>query len=207
MPDDLIHCPSCNFQLRLPHELYGSPVECPQCHTRFTAPVPAASAAPGSGYEVLGQPPGDYGVVPNPAAAPGIALLIVSILGLLLDLWLVLGVQAIKAQPKIWEDQIERELDRNPSYTPEQRRQLREILSVENVTSYGLTGCGTFLVGNAITALGAVFMIARRGYALAIIGCILALNPVNLPACFLSVPFGIWGLIALMSQSGRRAFR
>ena len=35
MPDDLIHCPACNFQLRLPHELYGTPVECPQCHARM----------------------------------------------------------------------------------------------------------------------------------------------------------------------------
>jgi len=34
MADDLIHCPTCNFQLRLPPDLYGREVECPQCHSQ-----------------------------------------------------------------------------------------------------------------------------------------------------------------------------
>ena len=45
MADDLIHCPSCNFRLRLPAELLGQEVECPQCHNRFTAGGPVSDAA------------------------------------------------------------------------------------------------------------------------------------------------------------------
>jgi hypothetical protein len=60
---------------------------------------------------------------------------------------------------------------------------------------------------NLLTVLAAVMMLIRRGYVLAVIGCVLALNPVNLPGCLLLVPFGIWGLIALLSEPGRRAFR
>src|SRR5271168_4854198 len=94
MADDPIHCPSCRFQLRLPTDLYGSEVECPQCHGRFTAPVPVARPAavrppPGREYDAVGQPAGgeyDYAPTTNPVAAPGIALLIMSVLGIAVDL-------------------------------------------------------------------------------------------------------------------------
>jgi hypothetical protein len=215
MPDDLIHCPACHFQLRLPPELYGSGVECPQCRTRFTAPVPVvrpAGVRPPPGREYDAGPPAapydDYAPpTANPVAAPAIALLIVSVLGLLFDGYMITGVKAIKAQPKLWEDRIDDELDKNPDYTPEQRKQMKEMLSIENVDYYGTRGCGTLLAGNLLTTLAAVLMLTRRGYAFAVIGCLLALDPVNFPTCFLQVPFGIWGLVALFSESGRRAFR
>jgi hypothetical protein len=216
MADDLIHCPSCGFQLRLPTELYGTAVECPQCHSRFTAPAP--TVRPAAGRPTLGReydaalPSRDeLDYVPiqdgNPVAAPAIALLIVSLLGLLFDAYMMLGVQAVKSQPRDWEARIELELNKNRDLSAQQRQEFREILSADNVTFYGLTGCGTTLVGNLLTAAGAALMLARRGRGVAILGCIFALNPVNVPTCLLQVPFGIWGLIALLGEPGRRAFR
>src|SRR5580700_7086364 len=100
MADDLIHCPSCGFQLRLPTDLYGSEVECPQCHGRFTAPVPVPVAKPtpvrpppGREYDAVGQPAvGEFDTAPataNPVAVPAIALLVLSVLGIAVD---VLGL-------------------------------------------------------------------------------------------------------------------
>ena len=216
MADDLIHCPSCGFQLRLPTELYGTAVECPQCHARFTAPAPTVRPAadrppPGREYDANARATdqNDYAPAPsgNPVAAPAIALLIASLLGLLFDAYMMLSVQIVKSQPRDWEARIDQELNKNRDLTAAQRQQMRAYLSPDNVVFYGLTGCGTILVGNLITAAGAALMLARRGRAMGILGCILALNPVNLPTCFLQVPFGVWGLIALLSESGRRAFR
>src|ERR1041385_8525508 len=62
MADDLIYCPSCRHKLQLPAALYGQTVECPQCHSRFVAPVPQAApppvlpVAPGPAY-----PDANYG--------------------------------------------------------------------------------------------------------------------------------------------------
>src|SRR4051795_9555308 len=92
MADDLIHCPSCNFQLRLPPGLYGQSVECPQCHTRFTAPVPRAAPAgdqppPVRGYDAVARPaavdfgePGYARPAGGALTAPAVALLVVSLL-------------------------------------------------------------------------------------------------------------------------------
>ena len=71
----------------------------------------------------------------------------------------------------------------------------------------GPAAFGAIMGVNLLTALGALLMLMRRGYLVALVGCIAALNPVNVPCCLLQVPFGIWGLIALLSDSGRRAFR
>ncbi len=216
MADDLIHCPSCGFQLRLPTELYGTAVECPQCHARFTAPAPVARPAadrppPGREYDAAIPAHVQYdralGQGGNPTAAPAIALLITSLMGLLFAAYIMVMVQVVKSQPLDWEARIDQELNKNKDITAAQRQEIRRMFSADNVALYGLGWCATILVGNLITAAGAALMLARRGRSLGILGCIFALNPINLPACFLQVPFGIWGLLVLMSESGRRVFR
>src|SRR6266480_1742020 len=96
MADELIRCPSCNHELRLPSELLGQTVECPQCGSRFAAPAP--SRAPmvrpvgqaGLGYDDSGpQAP-----VAGPSLrAPAIALLIVSGLAALLQVYSIANAE------------------------------------------------------------------------------------------------------------------
>jgi hypothetical protein len=213
MPDDLIHCPACSFQLRLPHELYGSPVECPQCHTRFTAPVPAVRPAPapppGREYDAAYHAPQDDDYR-RPAGGGGLTAAAIALLVVGLLSTLIFGIMArasivIKSDPAQF-DQLLREVeDRNPNIDQDERDQLRQLLGW--FRDNGAVACGIEAALNLITVLGAIMMLVRRGYGLAMLGCVLALNPTNLPGCILQMPFGIWGLVALFSESGRRSFR
>jgi hypothetical protein len=218
MAEDLIHCPSCNFQLRLPPDLYGREVECPQCHTRFTAPVPRAAPAgevpPTVRPYDAGRPPAVDFAEPaygRPAGgaltAPAVALLVVSLLSVTCDVLGLLWGQMAQANPQIYEQQMQKEMDKNRDLTPQDREHLKTMLALDNVVRFIHLDCGGSLAANLITLLGAVQMLRRRTYGLAVLGCVLALNPANLPCCLIQVPFGIWGLIALMGESGRRAFR
>jgi hypothetical protein len=215
MADDLIHCPSCGFQLRLPTELYGTAVECPQCHARFTAPAPTAQPAadrppPGREYDANAPvvAPIDYAPpAGNPVAAPAVALLVVSLLGVISDLLGIGWAKLAKDNPQVFQQQLQRQLEADPNLTPQDRQQMEKMLSLENVTHFLNLDCGISLALNLVTALATVQMLRRRTYALAVLGCVLALNPANVPMCALQVPFGIWGLIVLLTENGRRAFR
>ncbi|HEX4588742.1 MAG TPA: hypothetical protein VH120_02355 [Gemmataceae bacterium] len=214
MPDDdLIHCPACNFQLRLPTDLYGTAVECPRCHTRFTAPVPAVRPAgdrppPGREYDA-GVPVArsdDY----RPRSGGGltaaaIALLITSLLSTAFYGYMAIAFVEVKRDPADFDQAMKDAIDNNPNIQPNDRARAHQwaLWMREN----GLAVCATEAAINFVTLLGAALMLARRGYPLGILGCLLALNPTNCPGCFLQVPFGIWGLVALFSESGRRAFR
>ena len=215
MADDLIHCPSCGFQLRLPTELYGSAVECPQCHSRFTAPAPAVRPTadrPPPGREYDAAVPADDGLhdyLPpdrgNPLMAPAIALLIVSlaaacIWGYSTLIWVTLQHDQVQ-----FDAMMDQAINKNPQIRPEDRAAARQMMTQSRDIIPAV--CGVLCAMSIVTILGAVMMLARKAYWLAMIGCIAALNPINLPCCLLQLPFGIWGLIALLGESGRRAYR
>lgn len=211
MADDLIHCPACGFQLRLPPELYGTAVECPQCHGRFTAPIPAVkpvAVRPPPGREYDAVSPVEYGEpAPSRAAltAPAICLLVSSCLAAFMFAGLSLSLVELRSDPAEFDRAMEQALNNNPKMRGPQREQAKEwmLWTRDN----GPSVFGALFALNALTAIGAILMLTQRGYWIAVLGCVAALNPVNLPCCLLQLPFGIWGLIALMSESGRRAFR
>jgi hypothetical protein len=140
-------------------------------------------------------------------AIPAIALLVVSVLGIGADL-LGLGWTHVAVNHRAEFDRaVQQKLNQDPNLTAQQRKEMTEMASLENVVSFLNLDCGFSLALNFITALAAVQMLRRRTYGLGVLGCVLALNPANIPTCLLQFPFGIWGLIALLSESGRRAFR
>src|SRR5437016_3807923 len=104
--------------------------------------------------------------------------------------------QSVKAQPPaVWDAQMQQQLDQNPQLTAEERAKFLELLTQENVAYYTML-CGAIgLALNLLTVLGAVMMMRLRGYGLAMLGSILALNPLNAPCCLLEMPFGLWALI------------
>jgi hypothetical protein len=216
MADDLIHCASCGFQLRLPTELYGTAVECPQCHSRFTAPAPTVRPAadrspPGREYNAVARAVEDeYDRGPQSAGAsltaPAVCLLVTSLIGVVLSGFMTLAFIDAQNDPAEYDKGVQEALDRNPNLQPAQRAQVKRW--ADEAREYGTATFGTLLGLNLVTALGAVQMLRRRMYGLAVLGCVLALNPANISCCFLGqVPFGLWGLIALMTDDGRRAFR
>ena len=54
--------------------------------------------------------------------------------------------------------------------------------------------------------VGALQMLRARAYGFAVLGAVLALNPLNLPCCLAQFPFGLWALAVLLNPDVRRAF-
>jgi hypothetical protein len=215
MADDLIHCPSCGFQLRLPTELYGTTVECPQCHTRFTAPVPAAQPPavrppPGREYDANAPTISDaYGHDVPPAGAgltaPAVCLLVTSLIGVIFSGYTAIAFVQVKNQPAEYDKAVQDAIAKNPKMTAEEQEVFKQWAKL--ALDYGPPTCGTLFGLNLVTAFGAMQMLRRRMYGLAIFASVLALNPANVACCFLcQTPFGLWALIVLLSGNGRRAF-
>jgi predicted Zn finger-like uncharacterized protein len=56
-------CPSCGRALRVPEELLGKAVRCPECRTTFTGPPAPADTAPAP--EAAAPPASEVGVIPD----------------------------------------------------------------------------------------------------------------------------------------------
>jgi hypothetical protein len=215
MADDLIHCPACGFQLRLPTDLYGSEVECPKCHGRFTAPVSVAKPAPvrpppGREYDAVAQPgPGEYDNAPpsNQGAAaavktPAIILIVLSGMTALASLYGVVTAQQTVARTR---DALE-QMEKAPNSTPEGRDFMRQMSA--NVTPELVVGANLAMAGvGLVTILGGIQMLRLRTYWIAIIGAIFAMNPVNCPCCIAEFPIAIWALVVLLRANVRAAFQ
>jgi hypothetical protein len=136
--------------------------------------------------------------------AAAIALLIVSILSAVFCGYFALASTVIKNDKAQFDDALREVEDANPNLDLNQKAMVRRWLTW--FRDSGAMACGIEAALNLVTVLGAIMMLVRRGYGLAVLGCLLALNPTNCPGCFLAVPFGIWGLVALLGESGRRQF-
>jgi hypothetical protein len=63
------------------------------------------------------------------------------------------------------------------------------------------------LAASTLTLLGGLAFLVRRGYVLAFLGCAAAvINSPDLGCCFVGVIVAAWGLMALISEEGRRYF-
>lgn len=215
MADTLIRCPACDHELRLPSELFGKTVECPQCNTRFASPAPATSGPPvvrvadergpayADDFQALQYRAG------NSLRTPAVILLVLSVLNLLFSSYSILSSRSITADPDAAEVQFHQEIDRQPNLKAEDRDALKKWFSAENIRLYStwILACpGIFAVSSLLTVIGCVQMLRLRAYGLCILGSILALNPVNCPCCLLEVPFAIWALVVLLNSDVRRAF-
>jgi hypothetical protein len=212
MSDELIRCPSCNHELRLPRELLGQTVECPQCGSRFAAPAPTPARAP------LVRSVGDGSPAYSPGydssdqrssqavRAPAIALIITSLLSMGINVLGLIGAAGIHADPNEWERRLEVELNSKPDLQPDQRAWMKEMLSAESVSGKMGTCCGIQFVVHLAVLLGAIQMLRQRFYGFAVLASILALNPINVPICLVQLPFGLWALIVLLDSNVRRSF-
>src|SRR4051812_17832568 len=62
MRTEIIYCPACRHKLRIPEDMLGTEVQCPECKGTFVAPPPAPSdaapmAVPAPGAMREGAPP------------------------------------------------------------------------------------------------------------------------------------------------------
>src|SRR5207248_535976 len=171
--------------------------------------APAMRPPPGREYDAAtplavdldNSPPAGGGGV----TAAAVCLLVAALIGALVNGYFGVSFLVLKGNPAEFDRVMNEAINRNPNIQADQRDQAREVMIW--FRDYGIGSFGALAGLNLLTALGAVMMLARRGYWLAVLGCLAALNPVNFGCCFLvQIPFGIWGLIVLLG-SGRRAFR
>lgn len=215
MPE-VISCPSCQRPLRIPDEMIGRPVKCPECGMVFltvqgqgpgatgalppeTVSVPAAVSSPYSPQVYAGQyTEPEVALSGSGIVAPAIALLIVGILGLafaafsmvtlfVMDSERLKDVMRQQAPPDVPPDQVE--LMANIAYGSPAR-----LLH------------GVFTGVNVLIVVGAVMALIRRGYALAVVASVLAMVNIDACCCILGLPVGIWTLVVLMRQDVRAAF-
>jgi predicted Zn finger-like uncharacterized protein len=211
MPENIIQCPQCQRQLRVPEEMLGRLVKCPTCSTTFTvgaggepqppqAPLPAGDAPPPTpppeyypATPRLPPQPQDYYPDPRNRAAslllpPGICLLITGILAVFGS---VFSMAVTYLDPKNLERTLA-QFNFKGEAPP-----LGLMLGMQAV----------FVVISFVTFLAGIQMLRKRTYGLVMVGAILAMINISNFCCCLGLPFGIWALIVLVRPEVREAFQ
>jgi hypothetical protein len=225
MAEETIYCPSCNRKVRVPEEMLGQPVQCPLCHFLFVAPTrgPAPAGAPPAEPPLV-QPAPVPPLVPSPLSqapmpieaerdvvtqllrGPGMALLLLSILGWIANVAMVIktkeggpeGLREAVAQTRNMMDQI---------YPPgPERDRAQQMLTEEFVYNLQMTLSLVFLIVCTCSMIGAMQMLRQRGYWMAVLGSLLIMTNLSNCCCLAGIPVGIWSLSVLMRPEVRRAF-
>jgi hypothetical protein len=142
-------------------------------------------------------------------------LIIVSILNLLFAAYVLFGgVRTLTMSDQEFKDQHEQSIKMMKEVYPALAKQMDQQNftpeQLKNITIWVNIGTGCVIVlTSLITLLGGIKMRHLTGYGLAVTGAILACIPCLSPSgcCCLGEIFGIWGLVVLLSQDVRGAFR
>lgn len=219
-------CPSCGRKLRVPDELLGQLVKCPQCSAMFTAGAgggPGPAAGPPSGApadppsaprrptppaddadEPFDEGEEDFAGRPRSRRAlaatkvPAIFLLVTGVLSLLAQAYWMVNLLLVN------EAMIEKQLP--PARTPEERQGQRIGFDIV-AGSVGRAITAVSLGISFLVVIGAVCILLGRLHWLGVLGSVLAMVDVGCLCCLLGLPFGIWNLVVLLREDVRAAFR
>jgi len=193
-----ITCPQCSKWLETPYPLPNL-AKCPFCGGVFT-PSPEAESPPPLPTPTLSPylPPGVPTVPPVPASVaadrlsgPAIALLITGIFwtGFATLNWVgsFNQNQQVPPLPMFQQD-------------PNFKKNVEAGMKLAPMIGW------IFIVMGLLVIAGAVQMLRRRTYPLAITGSIVAMLPCS-PCCVLGLPFGIWSLIVLLKPEVHSLFK
>ena len=220
MPENIIHCPQCQRQLRVPEEMVGRLVKCPTCSTQFTVsasgqPQPTAAPVP------VEEPPAprrrepeyddpryeerrprrrepeydDYDRAVRPATAslvapPAICLLIAGILGIVVNAFQMAMPLFMKPEDMIKPD--------TPPF-------MQELLK-SSTGAQAVIGGLIFATVSILVVFAAIQMLRMRTWGFALAGSIIAMINIGNCCCLLGLPFGIWSIIILSRQDVKSAF-
>jgi hypothetical protein len=225
----VIACPHCKHLLHLPEDYLGRVVSCLECKSPFRAPVRDGGALtePVPMRKARG--------VPAKLFIPLVGLLVLGFSGVILNGYLYYitekDPEAAKAFVKAslsnlfeneppeateWkeadgkglkpsEEEAKRREAVREAFAAEQNRKVDQMLSQyqPNLGPPRIAG----LVASGLTLLGGLAFLVHRGYWLAFLGCAAAVvNSPDLGCCFVGIIVAIWGVLALISDEGRRYF-
>lgn len=207
MSSQVIPCPACQHDVRVPESLFGQPVRCPQCKAYFNAPTRDAEGNVGKAElvdESLVPPPRP--IVPrtplssSPCAMAGTLLMIVGIMGSLVN-----GYQAIDSlkNPEQVKQRVTDGLKMysqmtKQEFTEEQTEQIAKGLPVVSSIFFGIS---------VVPVLGALAMLRMRMWWLAVMGSLVAIFNIGNCCCMIGLPAGIYSLLKLFDPEIRALFR
>ena len=210
MSAEIIPCPACRHDVRVPESLFGQPVRCPACKAYFTAPTRDAQGILGTA-ELLADAPVvapmsrlDDGpqarLDQSPIFVPAILLLLVGIIGSLVN-----GIQVYQtvANPEAAKAQVMEGMKKAAEILKQEIKQEQDDQAVEVAPSLQLSA---FLI-SLVPLVGAIAMLRMRGWWLALFGSLGALVDVGSCCCLIGAPVGIYCLIKLCDPQIRAMFR
>jgi predicted Zn finger-like uncharacterized protein len=224
MPENIIHCPQCQRQLRVPEEMVGRLVKCPTCSTQFTVsaagqpsraealpPVeePPAPRRREAEYE---EPPYEDEVRPRRRARyedqddarsavrslvlpPAICMLVYGILVVVLELLILVG-NLLRGKEAVKQEAAQFQ------FGPQQV----DAQTLETAWPFILGLVGVLALIGLLVAFSGIQMMRFKTYGLALTGSIVAMLIFYPCCCVLGLPVGIWSIIILSRQDVKSAF-
>ena len=204
MSSEVILCPACGRQVRVPESLLGQAVRCPECKVYFKAPTRDAEGRLGTS-ELMPeapaalQPPRVTGPKPPmsqaPTFIPALFLLLVGITGVGANGFLAVvfitdpdrALEAIKEGARITKTEM----------SDDDAKKGAEIYKI------------VFPVGaacNLISILGAIAMMRMQFWGMAVFGSVIAMINFGSCCCLIGLPTGIFCLIKLFDPDTRAMF-
>jgi predicted Zn finger-like uncharacterized protein len=229
----LVSCPSCARQLRVPDDLLGRSVKCPDCGTTFQAAAEGpAAAVPAPAQAVLPETfdPEGRPIVSSQAATrardrivvPAVLLLVWGGVAVVLGLLQAMGGLGISQQdPDQLRAQLIRQAENDPNrprgangqpepLRPEEKEALEKGAELLHQFAPAMIGHGGLAALIGLLALLAGFrMLSLKNYGLVMFASIVVLIPCTSPflcCAFLGSPVGLWAVIALSNAEVRQAF-
>ncbi len=231
-PDELIvRCPACRHLVRLPTTYLGQVVTCLECRGPFRAPVRTET---GSLSEPVALPKPLR--IPARLFVPMYGLMLVGAVGLMLNGYLHFAfvnnpemaqnyVRNVLAQISQTEpadvaplkrdgagrvlpmpaDEANAEATKRQVFQTEQDRKMDETIAAAAPTVRDTQW--PFALLSVVVFAGGIAIALGRWYPLAFIGCAGAALNINHMCCVPGGIVAIWGVVALISDEGRRHFR
>jgi len=203
MAAEVIDCPACRNQVRVPESLLGQPVRCPQCQSYFTAPTKDADGNLGEAKLLPDPPPQSAAAQPVAGASslfiPGVFLLLVGITGTIVNgyqasQWITDPEAATKNRFERLE-QFAKMTQQN--FDPEIAKRVVELQQPVEIA--------VFLI-SLLPIFGAIAILTTRLWGLAVLGSFIAIINLGNCCCLIGLPAGILCLIRLFDPEIRPLF-
>lgn len=229
MADFVITCPNptCRKPLNLPAAAVGRSLSCPHCKT----PIRVTLGADGTPTEPVAIPTSKR--VPGMFLLPGFALLILGGAAMFINGYIAydaaahpdvaskysrLVVDALRANDSLTSAAKESK-GKSGDPTPQElfaavAGQVARVAEQERADEALVVGWAPhvarihtiFLVVSFVSAAGGVALLRGQWYWLAVVGCVAGIVNLNIGCCIPMGIAGLWGLLVLARDDGRRFF-
>lgn len=207
---EVIACPACRHLVRVPADWLGTPVQCPECQAKFTAPLRDGDRL--TEAKLLTKP-----ITPTAApsrrsdpllALPAFGLILVGFASLIANGYLFVHFLTSGDGGRGWvknQMPVLRQMGVKPQADDADQEASADQVANQLAPKFLWVWLAAGIVASLELAAG-VAMLRRKNYRLAQLGC--ALAGLNLPhlCCVPGAVFGLWGLLLLMSDEGREHF-